>query len=48
MLSGLVVGLIISRMTEYYTSGDYSPVKKVAKNHKLEQQQILSVDFQWA
>ncbi|MFY9483051.1 MAG: sodium-translocating pyrophosphatase [Tissierellia bacterium] len=31
MLSGLVVGLIISRMTEYYTSGDYSPVKKVAK-----------------
>lgn len=31
MLSGLVVGLIISRITEYYTSGDYSPVKKVAK-----------------
>ena len=31
MLSGLVVGLIISRMTEYYTSGNYSPVKKVAK-----------------
>ena len=31
VLSGLVVGLIISRITEYYTSGDYNPVKKIAK-----------------
>ena len=31
MLSGLVVGLVISRITEYYTSGDYGPVKKIAK-----------------
>ena len=32
MLSGLVVGLIISRMTEYYTSGDYSRLKRLLKN----------------
>lgn len=31
MVSGLAVGLIISRITEYYTSGDYGPVKKIAK-----------------
>lgn len=31
ILSGLVVGLIIGRVTEYYTSGDYNPVKKIAK-----------------
>ena len=31
ILSGLVVGLIISRVTEFYTSADYSPVKKIAK-----------------
>lgn len=31
ILSGLVVGLIIGRVTEYYTSGDYGPVKKIAK-----------------
>ncbi|GMG96347.1 sodium-translocating pyrophosphatase [Tepidimicrobium xylanilyticum] len=31
ILSGLVVGLIIGRVTEYYTSADYKPVKKIAK-----------------
>ena len=31
ILSGLVVGIIIGRVTEYYTSGDYNPVKKIAK-----------------
>ena len=31
VLSGLVVGLIISRFTEYYTSADYAPVKKIAR-----------------
>ena len=31
MVSGLAVGLIISRITEYYTSGDFGPVKKIAK-----------------
>ena len=31
ILAGLVVGLIIGRVTEYYTSGDYNPVKKIAK-----------------
>lgn len=31
ILSGLAVGLIIARMTEYYTSADHSPVKRIAK-----------------
>ena len=31
IVSGLVVGLIIGRITEYYTSADYKPVKKIAK-----------------
>jgi K(+)-stimulated pyrophosphate-energized sodium pump len=31
ILSGLAVGLIIARMTEYYTSADYAPVKRIAK-----------------
>ncbi|MBU5437894.1 sodium-translocating pyrophosphatase [Tissierella sp. MSJ-40] len=31
ILSGLAVGLIIARITEYYTSGDYKPVKRIAK-----------------
>ena len=31
ILSGLAVGLIIARMTEYYTSADYKPVQKIAK-----------------
>lgn len=30
IVSGLVVGLIIGRVTEYYTSADYKPVKKIA------------------
>ncbi len=30
ILSGLAVGLIIARITEYYTSADYSPVKRIA------------------
>lgn len=30
IVSGLVVGLIIGRITEYYTSADYNPVKKIA------------------
>lgn len=31
IVSGLIVGLIIGRITEYYTSADYKPVKKIAK-----------------
>ena len=31
IVSGLVVGLVISKITEYYTSGDYAPVKKIAQ-----------------
>ena len=31
ILSGLAVGLIIAKITEYYTSGDYKPVKRIAK-----------------
>ncbi|MCF6466650.1 sodium-translocating pyrophosphatase [Clostridium sp. Cult2] len=30
ILAGLAVGLIIARITEYYTSADYSPVKRIA------------------
>lgn len=30
IISGLVVGLLIGIMTEYYTSGDYKPVQKIA------------------
>lgn len=30
MLSGLVAGIIIGLLTEYYTSGDYKPVKNLA------------------
>ncbi|NLX62601.1 MAG: sodium-translocating pyrophosphatase [Tissierellia bacterium] len=30
IVAGLVVGLIIGRVTEYYTSADYKPVKKIA------------------
>jgi len=30
MTSGLVVGVIVGLLTEYYTSGDYNPVKKLA------------------
>ncbi|SHK27880.1 sodium-translocating pyrophosphatase [Paramaledivibacter caminithermalis] len=29
--SGLIVGLIIGQLTEYYTSGDFGSVKKIAK-----------------
>ena len=28
---GLVVGVFIAKITEYYTSGDYNPVKKIAE-----------------
>ena len=31
VVSGLAVGLIIARMTEYYTSADYKPVKRIAQ-----------------
>ena len=31
ILSGLAVGLIIAKITEYYTSADYKPVKRIAK-----------------
>lgn len=31
ILAGLAVGFIIGRITEYYTSADYKPVKKIAK-----------------
>lgn len=30
ILSGLVVGLIIAKITEYYTSTEYGPVKRIA------------------
>ena len=30
ILSGLVVGLIIARITEYYTSADHNPVQRIA------------------
>lgn len=30
ILSGLAVGLIIARITEYYTSADHKPVKRIA------------------
>ena len=30
ILSGLAVGIIIAKITEYYTSADYEPVKKIA------------------
>lgn len=28
---GLLVGVVIAKITEYYTSGDYNPVKSIAK-----------------
>lgn len=31
ILVGLAVGLIIARITEYYTSGDHKPVQRIAK-----------------
>ena len=31
-LSGLVAGLAVGLLTEYYTSGDYAPVKEIAKS----------------
>ncbi len=31
ILSGLVVGLAIAKITEYFTSADYNPVKRIAK-----------------
>ncbi|ETP71700.1 vacuolar-type H(+)-translocating pyrophosphatase [Lachnospiraceae bacterium JC7] len=31
VISGLVVGVLIGMVTEYYTSGDYKPVKEIAK-----------------
>ncbi|MGI9952177.1 sodium-translocating pyrophosphatase [Moorellaceae bacterium AZ2] len=30
-IAGLVAGVLIGRITEYYTSGDYGPVKEIAK-----------------
>ncbi|GFN22715.1 putative K(+)-stimulated pyrophosphate-energized sodium pump [Thermanaeromonas sp. C210] len=30
-VAGLVAGVLIGRITEYYTSGDYEPVKEIAK-----------------
>lgn len=31
VVSGLAVGLIVARMTEYYTSADHKPVKRIAQ-----------------
>ncbi len=31
IISGLAVGILIGRVTEYYTSGDYAPVKGIAE-----------------
>lgn len=33
--SGLIAGLIISKLSEYFTSTDYSPTRKLAQKHKL-------------
>lgn len=30
IIAGLIVGLLIGRVTEYYTSGDYHPVREIA------------------
>jgi K(+)-stimulated pyrophosphate-energized sodium pump len=30
-IAGLIAGVLIGRITEYYTSGDYQPVKEIAK-----------------
>lgn len=30
IVTGLVVGLVIAKFTEYYTSGDYKPVRRIA------------------
>ncbi|MEW8959370.1 MAG: sodium-translocating pyrophosphatase [Moorella sp. (in: firmicutes)] len=30
-IAGLIAGVLIGRITEYYTSGDYEPVKEIAK-----------------
>ena len=30
IISGLIVGLLIGALTEYYTSGDYKPVQRIA------------------
>ncbi|WP_425448547.1 sodium-translocating pyrophosphatase [Dethiothermospora halolimnae] len=30
IVTGLLVGIIVAKLTEYYTSGDYSPVKSIA------------------
>lgn len=32
VIAGLVVGIIIGQLTEYYTSGDYKPVRKIAQH----------------
>lgn len=34
VISGLVVGIAIGQLTEYYTSGDFKPVKKIADHSK--------------
>ena len=31
VIAGLIVGLLIGSVTEYYTSGDYKPVKEIAQ-----------------
>ncbi len=31
VIAGLIVGLLIGTVTEYYTSGDYKPVKEIAQ-----------------
>ncbi len=31
VLAGLVVGIVIGQLTEYYTSADYKPVKEIAR-----------------
>ncbi len=31
IVAGLIVGLVIAKITEYYTSADYAPVKRIAK-----------------
>ena len=31
VIAGLIVGVIIGNVTEYYTSADYNPVKKIGE-----------------
>ncbi len=46
VIAGLIVGVIIGNITEYYTSADYKPVKKSQSSLRLVQLQLSSVVLQ--